>query len=409
MITKAVVIGLRGLSIGARFCLSFVFVKNFSLSFQGEYSLLVTSVTLAMLIIGFDFYVFSNRFIIQNKNLVEKAISNQFVTQLILYGMLLVIFLIAKTFFESSLYFELSFFFLLFFEHIGMELFRLLIALEKPLFANIVLFLRTGTWPIYLIYLIVINQEIISLDTIINSWLVASVLAVLASGWLLMRVVKITKFHFDIKWIFKGYGVAAFFLVSTLAQKGIEFSDRYIISAFKGSEELGAYSFYFQLANVATVAIFTLLFSFKYPSILATIEEKNWQTLKTVISKLETQILVFMLSYSILIFIALPSILEMVGKPRLSDQWYLLIFFLLGNLFFNLSFTSHYALMGLHKDKELMWISIFISIFNIACNILAVFLFGILGAVVVFFFSATLLFLFKRNRKRYYLKLMEND
>lgn len=403
MWSKISVLFLRGISIGSRFALSFLFVKYVSLEFQGEYTLMATTITIAMTIVGFDFYVYSNRYLIQNKSKINFTIYNQFAFHFITYSILLLLFLIFRSFFPTSEIFTITLLLLLLLEHAGMEFFRLFIAIERPVIANVVLFVRTGTWPIFIIYLMLVQKEIITLDLIINSWLVAAIIAIMLSVILLRSNFGQMKFKLDTKWIFSGLSVASLFFISTIAQKGIEFSDRFIINAYLGTKELGIYSFFFQLGNVANVAIYTMFISFMYPVIISSIGEKKRDKVKRVILRLRRSIILFVVIYGIIIFISLPFILEIMGKPELNKHQFLLLFFLLGNLFFNLSFTSHYALMAIHKDKQLMVITISISIINLILNVFAVHWFGILGSVVVFCLSSFLLFLVKgRYEKRYF-------
>lgn len=395
---------LRGFSIGARFLLSFLFVKYISLEFQGEYSLLLTTITMTMLVMGFDFYVYSNRFLIQNKERVNFAIYNQLVLHLITYVLLLIIFLSFRIFKINIDFLTFSVFFLLIFEHLGMEFFRLFIALKRPLLANIVLFIRTGVWPLYVIYLLLYKKTGITLELIVDSWLIASIASVVISGIFIYKNLLKIDLKIDRKWIWSGMGIAFFFFTSTLAQKGIEFSDRYIINSFLGAKDLGIYSFYFQLGNVANVAIYTMFISFMYPDILSSIDKGNKFNANNAIRKLRRYIFLFIISYSIAIFSILPFILDLTGKTELYEYKILLFLFLIGNMFFNLSYTSHYAMMAIHKDKSLMFITIAVAIINVISNIFAVIYMGIIGAVTVFCISAFLLFFIKGRFEKYYFK-----
>jgi O-antigen/teichoic acid export membrane protein len=80
---------------------------------------------------------------------------------------------------------------------------------------------------------------------------------------------------------------------------------------------------------------------------------------------------------------------------------------LLGNMFLNLSFTSHYALMAIEKDKALMWIGIGIAILTILGNLIAINLFGITGGVSVFVLSSILFFITKSYAEKTYFRRYE--
>ena len=401
---KLIVLGLRGASIGARFLLSFLIVKNISLEFQGEYSLLLTTITVLMLVAGFDFYVYSNRFVIKHREQTSHALINQLSVHILTYCVLFLIFLILYAFDITSQYISITVIFLLVFEHLGMEFFRTFIAIEKVFIANIILFVRTGTWPIVLIYQLVFTPQEITMKLIITYWLIASVFSVILGFIFIYKEVIGQKFSIDIKWIKKGLKVASLFFVATMAQKIIEFSDRYIIDAFLGAKSLGIYSFYFQLANVVNVVIFTIFISFMYPKIIYFIDKKKKAEAISVINKLKTYSILFICIYTILLALLLPMLLELVGKTELYDYQIILYLFLLGNLFFNLSFTSHYALVAIERDKELTKIAIGLAIFSCIANIVAVQLIGIIGAVMVFALSSLLLFFVKNKTEKHYFK-----
>ncbi|MGC1631121.1 MAG: hypothetical protein WA749_03310, partial [Gelidibacter sp.] len=65
---KLATLFIRGLGIGSRFLLTFLITKFISLEFQGEYTLVVSSVTLLIVFFGFDFYVYTGRLIIKEQD-----------------------------------------------------------------------------------------------------------------------------------------------------------------------------------------------------------------------------------------------------------------------------------------------------------------------------------------------------
>ena len=401
---KLLVLGLRGVSIGARFLLSFLIVKYISLEFQGEYSLLLTTVTVLMLVTGYDFYVFSNRFIIKHRAQTSYALVNQFAFHLLAYVLLFLIFLILSAIGVTYEYISITVLFLLIFEHLGMEFFRVFIAIEKVLVANVILFVRTGSWPLVIIYQIIFTNQEISMGLIISYWLIASVLSVILGFLFIYKELVGQKLSIDKKWIKKGVKVATLFFTATMAQKIIEFSDRYIIDAFLGAKSLGIYSFYFQLANVVNVIIFTVFISFMYPKIIYYIDKKRKSEAIAVINKLKIYSTLLICSYALVLLLLLPTILEVVGKSELYEFQIVLYLFLLGNLFFNLSFTSHYALVAIEKDKELTKIAIGLAVFSCIANVLAVQYIGIIGAVIVFTLSSMLLFYIKSKTEKHFFK-----
>lgn len=394
---KFFILSLRGASIAARFLLSFLFVKYISLEFQGEYALLLTTITLMMLTVGVDFYVYSNRYMIKNKAETGFTLINQFVFHLLSYSILVVLFLVLNYFDIFSHYFTITIFILLVFEHLGMEFFRIFIALEKVLTANILLFIRTGIWPLILIYQLLFSEVDVTLNSVVFYWVLASVVTVIIGFIIIYKEVIAEKFSIDKKWIKRGFYVGILFFTATAAQKVIEFSDRYIIDAILGAKSLGIYTFFFQLANVANVAIFTVIISFLYPKIIYYVSIGDKKNALATIKKLQKNSILFIAVYAVIIFFLLPYLLEFIDKAELNNHKVVLFLFLAGNLFLNLSFASHYSLMALEKDKLLLKITILVAALNFGTNILSVIYFGIEGAVIVFLTSSILLYFLKQR------------
>ncbi|MFT4644286.1 MAG: O-antigen/teichoic acid export membrane protein [Planctomycetota bacterium] len=404
---KLIVLALRGFSIGARFLLSFLFIKHISLEFQGEYSLLITTITICTLISGLDFYVYANRFLIKNLDKANFALSNQFIFHLCTYCLLIVVYFSLYLLGVTHDYITITVLFLVIFEHLGMEFFRVYIALEKVLMANILLFLRTGVWPLILIYQLLFTETNISLNLVINYWVLSGMLSVLIGFIYINRTIKLSKPVFDKKWIVRGIKVGGLFFVATGAQKIIEFSDRFIIDAILGPKTLGVYSFYFQLSNLVNVVIFTIFFSFMYPKIIYYIDKREKRNAMAIIGKLKLYSVVVIVIYALFLIFLMPYVLKFMDKPELNEYQIVLYLFLAGNLFLNLSFTSHYALMAVEEDRRLMWIAIVVGVINISGNFVAVNYFGIIGAVCVFALSSALLYFAKGYAEKSYFKTYE--
>jgi O-antigen/teichoic acid export membrane protein len=342
--------------------------------------------------------------VIKNREQTGYALTNQFFFHLMTYAVLFVLFIVLTIVGVTNEFLTITMLFLLIFEHLGMEFFRVFVAIEKVLIANIILFVRTGTWPLLLIYQLLYTTKEITLTTIMTYWMTASIVSVVLSIPFIYNELRGTKFYIDKKWIKRGTKVAALFFIATFSQKIIEFSDRYIIDLLLGAKSLGIYSFYFQLANVVNVTIFTILISFTYPKIIYFIDKKKKKEAAIEVKKLKKYIVILICAYAILLSIILPYILDLVGKTELYEFQVVFYIFLIGNLFFNLSFASHYALLAIERDKELMKISIGLAVFSLVANFTAVAYFGIIGAVIVFAISSLLLYIIKYRTEHHFFK-----
>ena len=103
-------------------------------------------------VLGLDFYSFNNREILQeNSSESGKKIKNQFFYSPSLPIVLPLLYVFGLFDFIGEKYIFL-FYLILIFDHISIELYRLLVVFSKPIQANMNLFLRTGIWILVLIF-----------------------------------------------------------------------------------------------------------------------------------------------------------------------------------------------------------------------------------------------------------------
>jgi len=226
-------VGLRGVSMGSRFLLIFALAKIFVPAELGLFGLMMAAVSFSVLVIGADYYTYSQRELLARPN--EQwafVIQHQIKAQLILYGFLLPVQVLVFIFGLMDWQYSLWFFALLVVEHIAQEMNRLLVAMHKQLLASLVLFVRLGAWVIIVIPLMYVMPQYQSLETLYTAWLIGGLLAILL-GFIL---IKHTVPHWawvktDYNWLKKGYKVGLMFLVATICFKGLLTFDRYAVEA----------------------------------------------------------------------------------------------------------------------------------------------------------------------------------
>ncbi len=395
---------LRGVSLLGRFALTFFIVKELSLELQGEYTLLVTTITLLVMLVGFDFYIYSSRRVTKKKERLIFILKNQLYTHAVIFMFVSFLIVVYFYFFENliSIYFVFLMIVLLFFEHLGQELFRMYLILEKTLFANLLLFIRTGIWALVLsMYLFLSEVVELNLETILISWLFSAIFSVIVG---LVYFPDINLF-FDVKvdkqWIKKGIKVGVVMFISTIGIKIVEYSDRYLIVYFLEKTSLGIYSMFFQLYNLINVVVFTLIISFVYPKIFHAVNDNNKQK----ILKLKNEIIIkssgIIILYGVFSWFSLPIILKVINKNELYAHHPIFFILLLGGLFLNISYSYHYVLIAKEKELSIVKSTLFVAVLNIIFNIILIPMFGITGAAISFLTSSILLLL----TKMYYYRL----
>ncbi|WP_297484114.1 oligosaccharide flippase family protein, partial [Sulfurimonas sp.] len=263
MSSSIVNLGLRGLSMLAKFLLIIYIGKFLSVSELGEYGLFVTTVTISIYFLGLDFYTYNTREILaKEKEARLPLIRDQFVFHLLVYVIVLPLLLSIFLFGIIETKFIVYFYLILVFEHLAQELYRLYTTLQKPIFANFLLFLRTGLWVYVIIAVWYVNIDgLKNLTTVWIGWIVGSFVSIIVG------VVSLNK-EYDFKglaekidwvWIKNGLKVSMPFFVATLAYKVIEFSDRYMIDYYMTKADVGIYTFFGSIANTINIVVFTLV------------------------------------------------------------------------------------------------------------------------------------------------------
>lgn len=388
----------RAVTILGRFLLTYLITKKISLELQGEFTLISTTISLLVLLLGFDFYVFSTRKISINKEEPIFVFKNQFVIHTIVFFTFALVFLLCMFFLKLPLTFTHFLFIIaiLFFEHLGQELFRLYLILEKVLLANILLFFKSGIWALLIAgYIFFFDINIISIGSILLTWLFFSIISVVFGLFYFPKINTFFKIKIDKIWIKNGVKVGLYLFMSTVALKIVEYSDRYLISYFLNIKDLGIYSFYFQLYNLFNVAMFTLVISFVFPKIFNAAGEDDFLRINKYKKEILRSTFLFCILYILIFYFSIEFLLDSIGKVELykyQNIFYLLLF---GGLFMNMSYAYHYILMAKNKDKIIIITNILTAALNVLLNLFFIPLFGIVGAAISFFGSAVILFCLK--------------
>lgn len=402
LITKGFVLFLKAGSMGIKFVFfSIILPKEMLVENYGNISLLITTITFFIFLVGFDFYNYVHRdFINDSRSLIISKLLNQFIFNFLLFIIL------TPLFYWVMIYNNLPFFsiavILLFTEYFGQEVYRLLIVFSKPVLANLILFFRSSFWVLAL--LLVNNFYEIQIDTqnILIYWAIGNSLLVIFTILYCfnLNAFVFNKIKIDWGWIKKGFYVSIPFLISTITLKIIELSDRFIINYFYTSSEVGIYSFYSNISNSLNVVINTTVVIMIYPKILLAFKKNDKKNIPILIKVYKKEMFIFLILAIILSILFLNPLLNWIGKEEyfsnLPTFWVLLT----ANVFFNISLIPHVVLYALHKDREIIIPVILACLVNLALNFILLPAFGIVGAAIATLVSFLLIMIFKLGSLR---------
>lgn len=354
--TRLASFGLRGLTLVGKFALIFVLVKFLEPKDVGLYGLITAAIAYAVMIIGFDFYTYSTRELINSdKNKWCTLLRDQGVFYIITY--VAIIPFIFILFWHEYLPWELSvwFFPLLVIEHVAQEFNRLLVALSEPLWASGVLFLRNGLSSIVAAVLMWAWPEVRSLDFVFLSWIVGGLLACSLAALQLKDLDWATRGRvIDWIWIRRGVRVALPFLLATLSLCALSTVDRYWIDSLSGLDVLAAYVLFAGIASVIITILDATVFSFIYPSLIAAVEKGDLILFRVLINKLEKQTFIITFIISILIFLSARLFVSWLNKSIYDEYFHLLYWTVFSAAIFTIGLIPHYCLYAQKKDLPII-------------------------------------------------------
>ena len=368
----------------AKFLLIIYIAKYLSVDELGEYGLFVTTITIAIYFLGLDFYTYNTREILaKEKNERLPLIRDQFIFHLLVYVIVLPLLLTVFTLGIINTEFIVYFYLILVFEHLSQELYRLYTTLQKPIFANFLLFMRTGLWVYAVIALWYLNVEgTMNLLTVWYGWTVGSLISIIIGIIYLKTDYKFEDLSEAINWgwIKNGVKVSMPFFIGTLAYKIIEFSDRYMIDYYMTKADVGVYTFFGGIANTIFTVVFTLVLMVYYPKLIEAYQTKH--EYKAVSKPFFYKTLIVSLVTSFLVVVFIHPVLDYMSKEEFINNIEILWLLILATIVLNISFVPHYILYAMKRDIIIRDITLIGAAINIALNLVLIKEYGLVGAAI---------------------------
>ena len=350
-------IALRGITLGSKFVLIFALAKLLQPAEVGLYGLLAVTIAYVMMALGFDFYSYATRELINTDRKDWSALlRDQGVFYGITYAIILPLSLLI--FWHGFLPWSLAlwFFPLLVLEHIAQEFNRLLVAMSEPLWASVVLFARQGLWSIVAAVWMWLVPDQRSLGFVFAAWTAGGLLAcVIAAARLRNLDSRSLARAIDWSWIKRGVLIAIPFVFATLSLRALYTVDRYWIEALSGLEVLAAYVLYMGIANVIMTFLDASVFTFLYPALIAAAAKRDQAAFDNQMKRLTRQTLLATLGISLVVLLLAKPLLAWIGKPVYSQYFSLLYWTVLATALSGISMIPHYGLYACHRDRPIIF------------------------------------------------------
>jgi O-antigen/teichoic acid export membrane protein len=251
--------------------------------------------------------------------------------------------------------YALVFYALLTMEHLSQELFRVLVAIDKPLVAGILLFIRSGAWSYALIaaYYGGFVQVQVDLQTVLWLWVWTDTLALTGSIWVLRKLPwgELT-WGINWAWIYRGLKVSALLLVGTIALRAIFTLDRYFVEIFAGSEMLGVYTLYFSICFSLTGFVDAAVIQFHYQALVSLYQSNQHAVFKSALSDFGRQTLIAVMLLTLVAGVLIVPALELIGKPIYQQNFPIFFLMLASSSIYIIGQIPHFALYAMGQDRS---------------------------------------------------------
>ena len=313
-------LGIRGATLIGKFLLVYFLADQLTVEQNGVWGIFTTSIALSLYVVGLDFYTYSSRRILDFKEedrspMLRDQLVFYFISYLVLFPILGLLFV----FNVIDIKFAIFFYAILIFEHLAQEAYRTFVVFSKPIIANIILFLRTGSWAYLILILWTAGvDELKSLRWLYLFWMCGGIAALAVSLYFLakFKFKSVKHIPIDWKWIKQGIKVSLLFFIGTVGYKIIEFADRYFIDYYHTKEEVGVYTFYANMCNIVETFVHTAVIIIFSPRLIETFHKSNYDYRKT-LAQFAKQVVI----YTIIIGVALAILIIPLLKSLENDEY----------------------------------------------------------------------------------------
>lgn len=343
-------------ALAAKFASIFLIARFLAPADFGMYGLVAAGVAYATYAAGADFYTYSNRELIcteqddQGRILRHQAIAHGLVYAVVIP---LIVVLFAFGLLPWTVFWW--FLALVVVEHFGQELGRLLVALGHAPAAALLLLCRTGLWPLAVVLVMWWQPELRTLAIVLECWVASSVVGVAFAmqvigrkglrGWLGAT---------DWAWIRKGFRVAGWFLIGSLALRALFSADRFWMDSTTNPEVLGAYVFHMSIAGALPALMEAGVFAFEYPAMVASYPDMTRSERLRHAARLLLKVGLLSAAYCVLVALILPSALDLVNQPEYGRHSFFLIAGMAAMALYVASLVPHFALYAMRRDREIV-------------------------------------------------------
>ena len=268
---------------------------------------------------------------------------------------------------------------------------------SKPIIANIILFLRTGSWAYLILILWTAGvDELKSLRWLYLFWMCGGIAALAVSLYFLakFKFKSVKHIPIDWKWIKQGIKVSLLFFIGTVGYKIIEFADRYFIDYYHTKEEVGVYTFYANMCNIVETFVHTAVIIIFSPRLIETFHKSNYDYRKT-LAQFAKQVVIYTIIIGVALAILIIPLLKSLENDEYIRDYNAFVVLVLSKMVLNFSLIFHYILYVRKNDFPIIKATIIACVINILLNFILIPTMSIMGAALATLTSFLIVMLMK--------------
>jgi O-antigen/teichoic acid export membrane protein len=382
-------------SLGAKLVFTLYMGRYLGLAEMGKYGLITAYVSLMVTILGFRFDYIVSRDII---DVPPFEIAHKMRDQMAFYGLnylaLIFFVLIAALGPLKGLHVEIIAFTLLLsvLESFATLVSVNIVSLHRPIFANILFFIRAALWTAPAMALGIFLPGFRTAETIIFWWIIGILLSLMAAFFALRHLPwrEAFKAPVDWKWIKSGVGKCLLIWLGAIGGTASAYVDRFVVEHYLGLEFAGIASFYSSFVTAIQSLLQSGVFTFSYPRLISYYRKGDHIQFRQEIIRMTIQATLIAGLVSLCVGAVVPVLGTLFHRPEFTRYASTLWLMLLGIWLKSTTDSLYYVLYARRQDN-LVWVGgLVILIPALGCNMLLVPVFGFAGIG----YSAVLISLF---------------
>jgi len=256
-----------------------------------------------------------------------------------------------------------------------------LISLRKPLFANLLIFIRTASWVFPFIGLGLLFPALRNFHALLVFWLLALVATFLTlivglRDWPWQKVLTTA---FDRTWITSHLRQGGMIWASDLSIVGASYIDRFIINFQLGLEETGIFIFYWALANGVQLLVDTGVIQVALPYLMDSAHSSDSSAFGRAMRFESLKVFAVAVAIAAMIYGAAIVLVPYLGRSQLSSHPWLLPTMLVAVIIRLQSSVANYGLYVRGKDRTFSLIAMLAVIVSTSLTLVALPILGVGG------------------------------